>query len=80
MESQILPVVIEQVKKISFAKDVAPDTALVESGLIDSIGLVDLLNSLEDSFKIQVDLASVTPETFASPRTIATFLEGYMSK
>ena len=40
--------------------------------------MVDLLNALEDELGVQVDLAKVTPENFATPQKIAAFLRTVM--
>jgi D-alanine--poly(phosphoribitol) ligase subunit 2 len=54
---------------------VGPDTALMENGILDSTGLVQLIMFLESTFGIVVTDSDVAPETFATPNAIAAFVE-----
>jgi D-alanine--poly(phosphoribitol) ligase subunit 2 len=49
----------------------APDIDIVESGLIDSLGLVSLLFELEREFGVQVPLETLEVDSF---RTIANIV------
>jgi len=59
--------------------DLAPDTALMESGILDSVRLVQLVSWLEESYGIQVTVDKLTPEHFATPRTLAALVTGLKS-
>lgn len=50
------------------------DTALMERGLLDSIGLVRLIQYLEAEFGISIADSEIAPEIFISPATIAAFV------
>ena len=54
---------------------ILPDTELMEGGLIDSTGLVQLIMFLESRFGITVADADIVPETFATPTAIAAYVE-----
>lgn len=56
------------------AVDVTSDTRLLESGLLDSIGLVRLIQFIEETFGVAIPDADVTPDTFASPSDLATYV------
>lgn len=50
------------------------DTDLFETGLIDSLGFVELLHHLEEEFGVTVSLEDVDLDTFRSIERIAEFL------
>jgi len=50
------------------------DTDLLATGLLDSLGFVDLLLELERRFGIRVTMETVEPENFRSVANIAEFV------
>ncbi|HOI16904.1 MAG TPA: acyl carrier protein [Geobacteraceae bacterium] len=50
----------------NFAADVDGDTALIESGLIDSMGVMELVEYLERSFGIEMDMDDMTVDRFGT--------------
>jgi acyl carrier protein len=48
---------------------------LLQSGIIDSMGILDLVGHLETTFDISVDDDDLVPENFDSIVTIAAFVE-----
>ena len=48
---------------------------LVESGIIDSLGVMTLLSFIEQEFSINVPDNALTPENFASISRIAALVE-----
>lgn len=54
--------------------DVAADTALVSSGLIDSVGLVRLATLLEREFDVAIPDRDITPDHFDSIDRIRAYL------
>jgi len=50
------------------------DTQLLTSGIIDSLGMLDLVGFLEESFMIQISDEELTPENFASIACLANFV------
>ena len=53
----------------------ADDTQLIESGIIDSLGIMKLLQYLEDSFSIRIADDELRPENFETPGTIVSLVE-----
>lgn len=54
---------------------VLTDTApLVDSGIIDSFGIIALLGYLEESFSIQLSGEDLVPENFSTIATISEFI------
>ena len=52
----------------------ANDTSLLDSGILDSLGLLRLVVFLEGRFGITMDDADLLPENFASVNAICTHL------
>jgi acyl carrier protein len=53
---------------------IGPEDALLEKGIIDSWGIVELVEFLRKEFNVQVDDADVLPENFQSITTIAALV------
>jgi len=53
---------------------ILPDTSLLDSGLIDSTGILELVSFLEESFGIELTDEEVVPEHFETVRAIAAFV------
>ncbi len=51
------------------------DTGLLETGFLDSINLVRLIQFLEERFGVKVPDNELGPELFASAATIAAYVE-----
>ncbi len=51
-------------------------TPLLETGIIDSLGILDLVAFIEDAFAVHVDDDDLTPEHFASVQTISDMVQG----
>ena len=52
----------------------ANDTSLLDSGLLDSLGLLRLVVFLEERFGITMGDADLLPENFTSVNTICAYL------
>ncbi|HVH67577.1 MAG TPA: acyl carrier protein [Gemmatimonadales bacterium] len=52
----------------------SPETDLLETGRLDSVGMVELLVQLENRFHIRVELENLEIEQFRSIAAIATFI------
>ena len=50
------------------------DTDLLATGLLDSLGFVDLLLAFERRFGVQVAMESLEPDNFRSVAAIAEFI------
>ena len=55
------------------------DTPLIESGIVDSLGIMKLLQYLEDSFSIRISDDELRPENFETPGAIASLVATKMS-
>jgi acyl carrier protein len=50
------------------------DTDVIETGLLDSLALVELLAAIEEQFQIQLPLDGLEVESFRTVETIAAFI------
>lgn len=55
--------------------DLGPDSKLLESGLLDSLQLVELVGFVEERFGVVVDLDELTPQNFETARRIAALAD-----
>jgi D-alanine--poly(phosphoribitol) ligase subunit 2 len=54
---------------------IAPDSELIEGGLVDSIGILELVSFIEESFALELPLDDFVPENFATPAAIVAMLD-----
>jgi acyl carrier protein len=55
-------------------KPVGPDAPLLDSGLVDSVGILRLVAFLEGEFRVRVKDGDLVPANFQTMRSIARFL------
>jgi D-alanine--poly(phosphoribitol) ligase subunit 2 len=53
------------------------DTDLLATGLLDSLGLIELLTQLEQRFNVRFDYQSLELGDFCSPATLAALVARY---
>ena len=58
---------------------IEPDTSFIESGIIDSTGILELVGFLESKYKIQIADEELVPENFNDLNKIAAYLEHKLS-
>ena len=51
------------------------DTDIIDEGILDSLGLVQLLLHIEQEFQVSVNLRDLEIDTFRTVRNISGFLE-----
>ncbi|PIY20269.1 acyl carrier protein [Candidatus Desantisbacteria bacterium CG_4_10_14_3_um_filter_40_18] len=56
-------------------EDLANDDSLLEKGIIDSTGILDLVSFIEEKYGIKIDDEELLPENFDSLLAIADFIE-----
>jgi acyl carrier protein len=54
------------------------ETAIVSSGLIDSMSIVDLILDLESALGVKIPASDVQPDDFDSVRTIARTVSRFL--
>jgi|SRR6185312_284847 len=63
---------------LSQKREFTDDASLLESGIVDSIGILEIVSYLEQEFAIQVSDDDLLPENFGSIAGIAAFAERKM--
>jgi acyl carrier protein len=53
---------------------ISRDTALLEKGILDSLGILDVVSFLESEFSIVIRDEELVPENFHSLDTLAAFV------
>jgi acyl carrier protein len=53
---------------------IAPDQSLFEAGVLDSVGIFDLVTFLEEEFGLSVGDEEIVPENFESVKAITAFV------
>ncbi len=57
------------------ADRLAPDTALLEKGIIDSTGIIELVSFIEQTYNITVDDDELITENFSNLNRITTYIQ-----
>lgn len=58
---------------------VTKDTGLLDSGLLDSINLVGLIQFIEEKFSIRIPDSDIGAELFESPATLIDYVQRRLS-
>lgn len=53
---------------------------LVDSGLLDSLKLMELISFIEDNYNIEIDIDDIEPETFNTVNSIVSLIEKNVSR
>ena len=74
METVINDYISQELVRDAELLPLADDTSLLDSGILDSLSLLQLVVFLEERFGITVGDADLLPENFASVKTICAYL------
>jgi acyl carrier protein len=66
---------LSEAKGLSADTQVGVDTSLVRSGLVDSLGMEDLIRFLEETFAIHVEDEDLVPDNFETVTAIASLVQ-----
>ena len=58
-------------------RNISDDDNLLSSGVIDSLGVLEIVTFLQEKFSLEIEDDDLTPENFSSVRTISQFIERY---
>ena len=56
------------------AAELPDDESLLDSGILDSLGIMTLLTFIEDRFRVRIPVDQVEPQNFESVATISTLI------
>lgn len=74
IEQTVLGYVAKAVAEAGGTGAVTAETGLIEAGLLDSIGLVGLIQFIESEFDLQIPDADLNPELFETPASVAHYI------
>jgi len=60
---------------VEFGKDVSEEDSLLENGIIDSTGVLELVTFVEKTYKIKVNDDEIIPDNFDSIENIIKFVK-----
>ena len=65
------------IKQFPLAKQLkAPDEdSLLENGIVDSVGILDIVNFIMDEFNIEIADEELQPENFESIKSLSEFVK-----
>lgn len=69
--------ILDHIRGVAAASNVNVDrnTGLLETGLLDSINLVGLIQFLEERFSIRIPDSDIGADLFQSPATLVSYVE-----
>ena len=59
---------------LASSKELTSDLSLLESGIVDSLGVLDLVGFIEEEFGIQAEDDDLVPENFDSIEALTRFV------
>lgn len=71
LRDPILDRVLEVIRQSTGVEPSSPDTPLLSSGLVDSLGVAGLVDALDDSFSVALTIDDLDAATFDTAREIA---------
>jgi acyl carrier protein len=74
IQETITKFITEILLKRGIKAEPAPDTSLVDSGMIDSLSVVTFVRRLEDAFDIEVTMTDMTLDNFDTIQLICDFV------
>lgn len=75
--SDVQEAILGHIRSVAAGSEVAvtPNTQLLETGLLDSINLVGLLQFLEEHFSLTVPDSDIGADLFSSPASLTAYVE-----
>ena len=70
------------VSRLMVGKDGDPldrNDSLIESGILDSLGIIRLIQFLEDRFSFSIEAEEIVPENFENTEIISQFIQRLVS-
>jgi acyl carrier protein/D-alanine--poly(phosphoribitol) ligase subunit 2 len=79
MKDAVLEYVIDEYIDEDDEIEVAPDTPLISSGIVDSFSMVSLKAFLEKKYRVKLPDEEATPEAFDTVNSIVALVQKHMS-
>lgn len=68
-------IILKILQELCPYEDITADTELLEEGLLDSMGIMLLIERLEKELSVSIPLEALEPEDFSDIYTIAEMIE-----
>ena len=79
IESQIQSYIAQNILFSGTEFNYSNDDSFLEEGIIDSLGVMDLVYFIEDYYGVKVDDYEITPENFDSVNKLSKYVRQKMS-
>jgi acyl carrier protein len=79
IEATLRNVIVEQLGYTGSPDDLTTDYELLDSDVIDSLGILSLVSFIEDHWSIEIDDDQLVPDTFATLGAMTALVEGHLS-
>ncbi len=76
IKGDIKKFIIENYLKVARNKQLNDDDSFLEQGIIDSIGVIELTNFIQEKYSIKIEVTEIVPENFDTLNN----LERYITK
>jgi acyl carrier protein len=80
MQDRIYAFVMEQLAPRRGVTQLARDESLIDTGIVDSLGIFQLMAFLEEEFAISIADDEVTPDNFRTLAAIEAFVEAKQAR
>ncbi|WP_405734863.1 acyl carrier protein [Streptomyces sp. NBC_01537] len=75
-QNEILENILEFLAKMpGWRGEVTADTQVLDTGQLDSLGIITLMSYIEDSLKVSIPESEFRFERFSTPRSIADLVQ-----
>jgi len=71
---------LELLEQINPEADFAHAENLVNGGILDSIGIVELISAIEDEYGVSIEPEQIDPDNFQSAESIWRMIEGLLQE
>jgi len=75
LKGQIRQFIITEVAPDLGLQNIEDDEPLIESGIVDSLGILRILSFVEEAFGVDLSSDEIRPENFRDLRTICAMVE-----
>ena len=75
IQEQIRQYILENFMYSDDASALTNDRSLIDSGIMDSTGVLELVGFIEETFEVQVDDTELVPENFDSVDKITGYIK-----
>lgn len=69
--------IVEILKNVLQIEEVESCNNFIEEGLLDSLDVMELVETIEEEFKIEMSGRDIIPENFTNVQTIANLVKKY---